>query len=165
MTFPIEDEPLGLSRDRRGRTPANSVVVGTRESDPESLQRPPVALLPPPPGGGVSNLVSLFGRLMISVPEYGRLFGCGRSAALEDARSGAIPSLKLGPVPALLKALGFSDSAIANIMQIGGHNRQVSFDEVGGCCRREDDEIGWGPTPTSHPPPKDCTNPRQGKLP
>lgn len=52
----------------------------------------------------------------ISVEEAARVIGIGRSAAYEAARTGAIPTRRLGrrllvPVPALLEWLGVPQSA------------------------------------------------------
>ncbi len=55
-------------------------------------------------------------RATISVEEAGTLIGVGRSAAYEAARSGQLPTRRLGrrllvPVPALLEWLGLPQSA------------------------------------------------------
>ena len=51
------------------------------------------------------------GRATLSVPEVAQVLGVGRNAAYEAARSGQIPTRRLGrrivvPVPALLEWLG-----------------------------------------------------------
>lgn len=62
------------------------------------------------------------GRLVLSVPEAGRLlYGLGRDAAYAAAERGEIPCHRVGrtlrvPVPAALRDLGWSDDLIARAL-------------------------------------------------
>jgi excisionase family DNA binding protein len=62
------------------------------------------------------SLNDLANRTTISVEEAAKVIGIGRSAAYEAARTGQLPTRRLGrrllvPVPALLEWLGLPQSA------------------------------------------------------
>lgn len=71
-----------------------------------------------------NDLDTLRGRLVLTVPEAGRLlYGIGRDAAYAAAERGEIPAQRVGrtlrvPTHAALKHLGMSDDLIGQVLGI-----------------------------------------------
>jgi excisionase family DNA binding protein len=76
----------------------------------------------------ITGIESLRDRVTLSVPEAASLLGIGKNTAYDAARTGALPTIRLGsrllvPVPHLLRLLG--DAAGGAVIE-RGYRRQTA---------------------------------------